>query len=191
MRKMIVLNRISVDGYFASNEQATWGMDWFVQDPEVDMATHERIHASTLVLGGATFRGFEMMWVPVLRNPNASQPMKALAQELTAMRKVVFSKSLVASEWDNTEFHRGGLLDVVSELKQEEGADILVLGSGTIVQQMAQAGLVDEYMFIATPVVAGGGKALFANVPQQKLVLKEVKGFASGNALLHYEVQKR
>lgn len=190
MRRMIVLNRISVDGYFASNEEATWGMDWFVQDPEVDMATHERIQADTLVLGGATFRGFERMWVPLLGDPHAPPPLKALAQELTAMKKVVFSERLVASQWENTQSFTGKLAEVVADLKQQEGSDILVLGSGAVVRQLAQEHLIDEYLLIGTPVVAGRGKALFTDVPQQKLTLREVKGFASGNVLLHYEVQR-
>lgn len=190
MRKIIVLNRISLDGYFASNDQATWGMDWFVQDPEVDMATHERIHADTLILGEVTFKGFEMMWVPLLKDPNAPQPMKALAQELTTMKKVVFSENLTTSDWENTEFHSDKLPEVVAELKKQKGADIMVLGSGTVVQQLAREGLVDEYMLIETPVIAGEGKPLFKDVPQQKLTLKEAKSFASGNLILHYEVQK-
>jgi dihydrofolate reductase len=188
LRKVIVLNRISVDGYFASNDQAAWGMDWFVQDPQVDMATHERIHADTLLLGGVTFKGFEMMWVPVLNDPNALQPMKALAQELTNMKKVVFSKTSTKSEWENTDFHAGKLEEIVDALKKEEGADIMVLGSGSIVQQLAKAGLVDEYLFIETPVIAGEGKTFFKDVPQQKLQLKEAKSFDSGNVILHYLV---
>jgi dihydrofolate reductase len=190
MRKVIVLNRISVDGYFASNDQAAWGMDWFVQDPEVDKATHERIHADTLLLGGITFKGFEMMWVPVMKDPNAPQPMKALAQELTNMKKVVFSKTITESEWENTNFHAGELEETVAALKKEDGADIMILGSGTIVQQLAKASLIDEYLFIETPVIAGGGKTFFKDVPQQKLQLKEAMSFDSGNIVMHYEVTK-
>lgn len=190
MRKVIVLNRISIDGYFASNDEATWGMDWFVQDPEVDMATHERIHADTLILGEITFKGFEMMWVPILKDPNAPQLMKALAQELTNMKKVVFSKNIKESEWENTEFHTDKLEETVAALKEEDGADIMILGSGTIVQQLAAASLIDEYLFIETPVIAGEGKPLFKSVPQRKLQLKEAKSFASGNVILHYEVAK-
>jgi dihydrofolate reductase len=190
MRKVIVMNRISIDGFFASNDQATWGMNWFVQDPEVDKATHSAVKADTLLLGETTFKGFEMMWVPVLKDPNAPQPMKALAQELTDMQKVVFAENTTDTEWANTTFHKDGFAQVVRDLMEQDGADIMVLGSGTIVQQLAREGLIDEYLFIETPVIAGEGKPLFKDVPHQNLKLLQAKGFASGNVLLHYEVQR-
>ncbi|MFC5649591.1 dihydrofolate reductase family protein [Paenibacillus solisilvae] len=68
--------------------------------------------------------------------------------------------------------------------------DILILGSGTIVQQLANEGLIDEYLFIMTPVVAGEGKPLFKHVKQFGLTLLETKAFRSGNVLLHYELKK-
>nr|WP_244527529.1 dihydrofolate reductase family protein [Lihuaxuella thermophila] len=71
------------------------------------------------------------------------------------------------------------------QLKNGEGADILIFGSGTIVQQLANEGLIDEYLFILTPVVAGEGKPLFKDVKQFPLTLLGAKAFKSGNVLLH------
>jgi dihydrofolate reductase len=190
MSKIVVLNRVSLDGYFASTDQATWGMGWFVQDPEVDAFTHQRISADTLLMGGATFRGFEMMWVPALKDPNTPEPMRAIAQELTAMTKVVFSRQLTASDWDNTEFHSDGLEATAERLRASDGADVLVLGSGSIVQQLAAKDLVDEYVIIETPVIAGEGKRMFATERTQPLTLLTAKSFGSGNVVLHYEVQR-
>lgn len=190
MRKIVVMNRVSIDGYFASLNQKTWGMDWFIGDPEVDKAVHERESSDMLIMGGTTYRGFERSWVPVLKDPNAPREMKEVAEELTSMTKVVFSKTLKENEitWENTKLLKGNLVDEVKKLKQEKGSDILIFGSGSIVQQLANAGLIDDYFFILTPVVAGEGKPLFKDVKQFGLKLLEARSFQSGNVLLHYTI---
>lgn len=193
MRKIVMLNRVSMDGFFASRNQKTWGMDWFVQDPEVDKAAHALVAGDsppdTLILGGITYRGLERSWTPWLKDPKAPKQMKAVAEELTGMNKVVFSKSLKKGEitWENTQLHATNLIKVVKNLKQGKGAGIMIMGSGTIIQQLANAGLIDEYVFIVTPVVAGEGKPLFKDVKQFGLKLLSTKSFKSGNDLLHYE----
>jgi dihydrofolate reductase len=189
MRRVCMLNSVSIDGYFASNNEKTWGMDWFVPDPAVEASAHQLIHANTLILGEETYLGFERSWVPFLKDPEAPKEMKKVAQELTAINKVVFSKKLKETTWENTELHDGNLSLVVKELKSGEGPDILVLGSGTIVQQLTQEGLIDEYFFILTPVIAGQGKPLFPGVNQLGLTLMSAQSFDSGNLLLRYQKQ--
>ncbi|MBC7876576.1 MAG: dihydrofolate reductase [Anaerolineales bacterium] len=196
MRKIVMLNRVSIDGYFASLNEKTWGMDWFVQDPKVDKAAHKvgdsDTPPDTLILGGTTYRGFERSWVPQLKDPKAPKQMKAVAEELTNMTKVVFSKTLKENDitWENTRLFNGNLAEEVRKLKQAKGAGIMIMGSGTIVQQLANEGLIDEYVFIVTPVVAGEGKPLFKEVKESKLELVETKAFKSGNILLHYKTGK-
>ncbi|MGP4078628.1 dihydrofolate reductase family protein [Pseudalkalibacillus sp. R45] len=186
MRKVKMINRVSIDGYFASLNEMTGGMDWFVLDNDVDKTTHEMVKADTLIVGKNTFELFEASWPPVLRDPNAPKEMKALAQELTDMRKIVFSETMKKSHWENTEFFSGDLTEVVIKLKQEEGTDILIMGSGTVVQQLTNACLIDEYVFIMTPVIASRGKPLFKEVDQNELTFLKAKSFVSGNVLLHY-----
>jgi dihydrofolate reductase len=196
MRKIVMLNRISGDGFFASLKKKSWGMDWFVQDPDVDKAAHKLeggdSQPDTLLLGGTTYRGFEKSWTPWLTDPKAPKAMKAIAEELTKMTKVVFSTTLRKGDitWDNTELHAGNLLSVVEALKQGSGAGIMIMGSGTIVQQLATKGLIDEYVFILTPVIAGEGKPLFKDVKQFGLTLLSTQSFDSGNVLLHYGLAK-
>jgi dihydrofolate reductase len=125
-----------------------------------------------------------------MKDPNAPKEMKAVAEELTNMTKIVFSKKLKEAAWENTKLFDGNLVEVVRKLKDEEGSDILIMGSGTIVQQLANEGLIDEYLFIITPVVAGEGKLLFKDANQFGLTLVETKAFKSGNVLLHYELKK-
>ena len=193
MRKVVMLNRISMDGFFASLNEKTWGMDWFVPDPEVDKAAHELGDSSDtplLLLGGITYRGFERSWVPKLKDPNAPKELKAVAEELTQMTKLVFSKTLKEVTWENTRLFNGNLIEEIRKLKQEQGADIMIMGSGTIVQQLANESLIDEYAFIVSPVIAGKGKSLFKDVKQQDLELISTKDFKSGNLLLHYRTKK-
>jgi dihydrofolate reductase len=190
MRKVKMINRVSIDGYFASLNEMTRGKDWFVPDNDVDMTTHEMVKADTLLAGRETFELFEASWPPILNDPNAPKELTALAQELTDMRKVVFSKTVKESDWENTEFYSGGITEVVNKLKEEEGSDILIMGSGTVVQQLTNAGLIDEYVFIMTPVIAGGGKPLFKEVDLNTLTFLKAKSFASGNVLLHYSAAK-
>jgi len=111
MNKIKMLNRISIDGYFASLNEESSGMDWFIHDPEVDKAAHAiGGKMNTLILGGATYRLFERSWVPFLNNPNAPSHLKEIAEELTGMTKIVFSKTLKGSDWEIPEFMATTLL---------------------------------------------------------------------------------
>lgn len=196
MRKIIMLNRVSMDGFFASLNMKSWGMDWFVQDPKVDKAAHNLIGQSSdprlLLLGRITYKGFESTWVPQLTDPGAPKEMKATAEELTEMGKIVFSKTMREDEitWKNTRLFKGNLVEEVKKLKQKKGGDILIMGSGTIVQQLSKEDLIDEYVFITTPVIAGEGKPLFKDSKQISIKLLSTKSFDSGNVLLHYEIEK-
>lgn len=141
-------------------------------------------------MGGATYRGVERCWAPLLNDPDAPEPLKEVARELTAMTKVVFSKTINDANWSNTQIFDGGLAEVVLELKRHANSDILLLGSGSIVQQLAHERLIDDYIFIVSPVVAGEGKPLFPYVNQLDLALIEARTFDSGNVLLHYMLKK-
>lgn len=190
MRKVVMLNRVSIDGFFASPNEMTGGMDWFVPDPEVDKAVRGlgSTPADTLLLGAKTYAMFQHSWVPMLKDPNAPGELKAVAQELTNMTKIVFSHTLTSSSWANTRFVDSDLPGTVRDLKREKGSGIMIMGSGTIVQQLTDAGLIDEYAFIVSPVIAGKGKALFRDVEQRGLVLVSSRSFATGNVVLQYVV---
>ncbi|MDF2658398.1 MAG: dihydrofolate reductase [Paenibacillus sp.] len=191
MGKLKMLNRISIDGYFASVNEASFGMEWFIHDPEVDKAAHEiGGKMDTLILGGSTYRLFERYWVPVLKDPHAPKHLKDVAQELTDMTKVVFSRRIKESYWENTQIYDDNPIEIVRLMKQRSNPDILMLGSGSIVQQLARESLIDEYIFIITPIVAGEGKPLFQFVEQFELNLRGAQAFESGNVVLHYLVKK-
>ena len=79
MRKVIVFNRVTVDGFFAGPKGE---IDWFVQDPKVDKAAHASMHPDTLLLGRLTYQMFAGYWPNVAADPNAPEGARIMANEL-------------------------------------------------------------------------------------------------------------
>lgn len=187
MRKIIVLNRVSLDGFFTGPKGE---IDWFIPDPEVDKAAHGAPSSSgqpnALLLGRVTYDMFVHYWPFVAKDPHAPEGARTTANELSQMTKVVFSRTLEASAWENTVLVKDHMIQKVREMKQQPGSDILIFGSGTIVQQLAKAALIDDYLIVLTPVILGAGKPMFADVQKTSLRLVDAKSFSSGNVLLHY-----
>jgi dihydrofolate reductase len=183
MRKVIVFNRVSLDGYFTGPNGE---IDWFVHDSEVDKTAHARMHPDTVLFGRVTYQMFEGYWPGVGRDPNATKEARALSDELNQMTKVVFSNTLKGVTWENSKLVKNDVPGEVRKLKQGDGPDMVIFGSGTIVHQLAQQGLVDEYMIVVTPVILGAGRALFGSLTKNNLKLLYAKSFGSENVLLHY-----
>ena len=188
MRKVVVINRVSLDGFFAGPHGE---MDWFIPDPEVDKALHEggtdTVPADTVLFGRVTYQLFEAHWPKAASDPNAPEGERATGRELNAMTKVVFSRTLQEVNWVNSQLAKGDLASEVQKLKRGAGGTMLIFGAGTIVQQLAAAGLIDEYMLCVTPVILGAGKSMFIGVNRQQLKLVKARDFKSGNVLLHYK----
>lgn len=188
MRKVTVLNRISLDGFFAGPNGE---IDWFIPDSEVDKAAHEIIHSDTLLLGRVTYQMFVGYWPAVGTDPHAPPEARRTAEELNQMNKVVFSRTLEEVTWENTELVKRDVTDRVQGLKQGNGPDITIFGSGTVIQQLTKAGLIDEYLLIVSPTILGKGKPLFEGVSPVSLKLVEARNYKSGNVLLHYSTDKK
>jgi dihydrofolate reductase len=191
MKKVIVLNRISIDGFFAGPNGE---IDWFVRDPEVDKAVHEPTAnepagTGTILLGRLTYQMFENFWPHVAKDPNAPKELLATAKELDELTKVVFSTTLKETTWQNSKLVKGDIAGEVQRLKQDNGPAMMIFGSGTIIQQLANQGLIDEYLLIVTPVILGAGKPLFKDVTRSNLELINSRSFASQNILLHYRIR--
>jgi dihydrofolate reductase len=193
MRRIVMFNWVSIDGFFAGPNGE---IDWILRDPEVDRALRESgsgettsaaAGSDTMLLGNVTYTMFENTWPHIASDPNAPEAMHQMADEVARMTKVVFSQSRKETPWENSRLLRGNLIQEVEKLKQGDGAPILIFGSGTIVQQLTDAGLIDEYFIAMTPVILGKGKPLFGNVQKKSLNLLDTKNFKSGNVLLRYE----
>jgi dihydrofolate reductase len=187
-----MINWVSLDGFFAGPNGE---IDWMIQDPEVDQALHEpkageteSAGSDTMLLGNVTYTMFENSWPQIAKDPNAPDELHKLADEVIGMTKLVFSRTRQEVPWENSILFHGNLVEEVEKLKQAKGTSIIVFGSGTIVQQLTNSGLIDEYYVAVTPVVLGKGKPLFGNVERLNLRLVETRSFKSGNVLLRYEV---
>ena len=102
--------------------------------------------------------------------------------------KVVFSRSLNKAEWNNTRLVKDNMQEEVRRLKEQPGKGLTILGSGAIVSQLAQSGLIDEYGIVVNPVVLGQGTPLFKGIARRlDLKLIDARTFRNGNVLLRYE----
>jgi len=187
MRKITMLNWMSVDGYYADSNG---GIDWMQEDIDVDKYLHgtpnQDEKPGTVIFGRVTYQLFESVWPKMAADPKAPKAMRDTGEQLDQMYKIVFSKTLEQVTWKNTWLIKGDPAEETKKIKNSEGTDIMIFGSGTIVQQLSNAGLIDDYLIVMTPVVLGNGKKLFENVNKINLKLKEAKDFKSGNVILHY-----
>jgi len=187
MRKVYMFNRTSVDGFFTG---PGGNIDWFIHDPQVDQALHKMMNLDTVLFGRLTYQMFESYWPGVARDPHAPEGERAMGNELNQMTKLVFSTTLDNVTWENSKLFKHNVVDEVRQLKHSQGADIVIFGSGSIVQQLACEDLIDEYLILVTPVVLGAGKSLFSGVDKSNFKLLEARSFQSGNVLLHYGIGK-
>lgn len=185
MRKLIVFNHVSLDGYFTDAN----GDMRFAQNPIPDAEWDAFVSSNagaggTLVFGRVTYDLMVSFWP----TPMAAQQMPDVAERMNSLPKVVFSRTMHEAAWQNTKLVKSDPADEIVKLKNEAGADMVIFGSGMIVAQLTQAGLIDEYQFVIDPVVLGNGRTMFDGL-KGKLTfkLKSSRTFANGNVLLSYE----
>ncbi|MCY3834311.1 MAG: dihydrofolate reductase family protein [Chloroflexi bacterium] len=183
MSRLIVYNRISLDGYFAGPNGE---IDWFVHDPEVDAVAHEVYKADALLFGRVTYQLFEAFWSHIAEDESADPTWRATSRELNNLPKLVASRSLSETTWINSSLLAGDLIEEARRLKAENDGTLAIFGSGSIVKQLAAADLIDEYLIIVTPFICGSGLKMFEGDIGARLRLLKCWDFASGNVLLHY-----
>jgi dihydrofolate reductase len=183
MPRLIVFNNVTMDGYFVS---ADGDMSWaHKNDDEWNAFTEENATGDgALVLGRVTYDLMVSFWP----TPIAAEMMPVVAERMNSLPKIVFSRTMDEASWRNTRLLKGDLVTEVRELKDGDGPDMTILGSGTIVAQLAEAGLIDEYQIIVSPVVLGAGRTMFAGVPERlNFRLTKTRAFGNGSVLLCYE----
>jgi dihydrofolate reductase len=175
MRKLIVFNMVSVDGFFVDSEG---DMRWaHKNDAEWNAFTSGNASGSgVLVFGRITYELMASYWPTAM----ALQNSPVVARGMNEMPKIVFSRTLDKVSWSNTKLIKGDLAAEVRKLKQESGPDMVILGSGSIVSQLTQENLIDEYQLALSPIVLGKGRTLFEGV-QEKLNLKRTNSRTFGN----------
>jgi dihydrofolate reductase len=185
MRKLSVFNSVTLDGYFAgTNGDISWAHN-SSEDAEFDAFVVDNAKAGGMLLfGRITYELMASYWP----TPEALERDPAVAERMNSLPKVVFSRTLAKASWSNTELVKGDLGAEVRRMKEAPGGDMTILGSGSIVSQLAQMGLIDEYQVVVIPVVLGRGKTMFDGI-KEKLTLKlaRTRSFGNGNVFLCYE----
>lgn len=172
MRKLIVCNIISLDGYYEGPGKNVMALPF---DEAFDEYNAERLRAAdTLLLGRTTFVGFKNYWPPVADNPGVRPVEREISRLNTAIEKVVISDSLTpknTAPWNsNTRIvKRADVHKEITKLKSQRGKDILVFGSRTLWNDLLTDGLVDELHLMIGPALLGEGTPVFKGRSPVKL----------------------
>ena len=183
MRRLIVFNQVSLDGYIAD---AHGDMSWaHKDDPEWNAFAAENAGGDgVLLFGRVTYDLMASYWP----TPAARKSAPEVAEGMNRMQKVVFSRKMKKAAWQNTTLVKKDIVSAVSKMKNERGPGMVILGSGSIVSQLTEAGLIDEYQMIVNPVVLGKGKTMFDGIKKKvTLRLTRTRPFTNGNVVLWYD----
>ena len=200
MRKLIVSDAMSLDGYYegpGKNVMALFDYRWEVYptDESFDAYNAERLRAAdTLLLGQVSYEGFKGFWSSVADDPDATPIQREISRLNNAIDKVVISDSLTSKEtapWHNTRIiSRADAHEQIAELKGQPGRDILVFGSHTLWNDLLAHDLVDELHLMIGPVVLSAGTPLFDGQLAVSLRLIDTRTWdGSGNVLVRYEAR--
>ena len=183
VRTLSVFDSISLDGYFTDGSNDTsWAHS---RDPEWQRFSAENAGGEAeLLFGRKTYDMMAGFWP----TSQALQTMPDVAQGMNRMRKIVFSRTLDKADWQNTRLVKGDLATEVARMKREPGPGMVILGSGQIVAQLTQAGLIDSYQIVVVPILLGKGRSLFEGVTgKPRLKLTKTRAFGNGNVVAWYE----
>jgi dihydrofolate reductase len=182
MRRLIAFLTTSLDGFFAD---AAGDMSWAHQsDPEwLEFVQGNASGGGTLIFGRVTYEIMIRYWP----TPMAKQQNPVVAEGMNSAPKFVFSRTLAEATWQNTQLIKSDLAGEIHKLKQQDGSDMCILGSGTIVTQLAEARLIDELQIVVSPILLGKGKTPFETLKQRlPLKLLKTRSFQNGNVIHYY-----
>lgn len=183
MRKLIAAMNMTLDGYC---DHTAMGADDEIHDHYAELLRN----SGAALYGRITYHLMEY-WRTVLENPTGNKAMDDFAVTMDNIPKIVFSNTLKNVDWETARLATRGLEEEVLELKQQEGKDILV-GSPSLIVQLAKLGLVDEFQLGVQPTVVGSGLPLFKNITDRiDLKLLKTKTFGCGAVFFYYEPTNR
>src|SRR5262245_26067453 len=193
-RRIVTFEWVTADGYFAASDG---GLDWVVPDDvQARMAAQGMAEFDTLLFGRRTYQLFEGFWrnavvdeAGTVADPHhpgrRSTEHGVIATALHRMTKLVFSRSLPEATWANSRLLREFDADEIAAMKMEPGKDMIVFGSGSIVRQLSQHGLIDEYQFAVCPVLLGSGRLLLrAARARVRPRFLQARGLPSGDVMV-------
>lgn len=185
MQRLISFTQITLDGYFTGrNGDLGWAHEGQQNAEWNAFVAGNASGGGQLLFGRITYELMASYWP----TPVALERDRAVAEGMNRLPKVVFSRTLDKVSWDNTRLVQDDPATEVRNMKHAPGEGMVILGSGSIVSQLAQANLIDEYQVVVKPVALGAGRTMFDGL-RQKLALKltKTRAFTNGNVLLCYE----
>ena len=178
MRNLVVTEFMSLDSVM---EAPAWTFPYW-NDEIARFKGDESNAGDALLLGRVTYEGFAAAW------PESTDEG---APYFNNVRKYVVSTTLDTVEWNNSVLIKDNIAEEITRLKQQDGGDIVVHGSATLVQTLMQHDLVDRYRLLVYPLVVGTGKRLFDAATTATLKLVESRSFSSGVVALVYEPERK
>jgi dihydrofolate reductase len=184
MRKIIVSNYVSLDGFFAGPNGE---IEWFVWDEETaDYSKGLAASIDTILFGRVTYQLMASYW------PTVTTEDPVITEYMNRSAKIVFSRTLEKADWENTRLIKAMDKEEILNLKKQPGRDMVIYGSGSIVSTLSRWGLIDDYRIFVNPIVLGSGKPLFKGWNERlKLKLLSTKTFHCGIVLLHYGLETK
>jgi dihydrofolate reductase len=183
MRKVIMFNLITLDGYFAG---LNGDISWHQVDEEFNEYSILQLQSSGgLIFGRITYQLMANYWPTI----QAKEDDPTVAELMNSLPKYVFSKTMKLVEWNNTQLLQGEAVDEMRGLKQQPGKDLFIFGSANLSQTFIQNRLIDEFRIMINPIILGDGIPLFINSGEYlKMNLINSKTFKNGNILLDYQL---
>jgi len=180
---------ISLDGFVAKKNGE---LDWFENvDEHLSFLNELLPSADSIMLGRVTYEMFNNHWPSIETNPIASVDEKKYSQWYNNVTKIVLSKTLRELKEKKAILVENNSISTIKTLKTQPGKDILLFGSPTVGQLLAQENLIDEYLIFINPAVFGTGIPMFnTNTNLTRLKLLETKTISNGEVALRYEVKK-
>ena len=189
MRKLKLQVQMTVDGYIAGLNGEMDFMVWNWDDELKQYVKDITEPVDCIILGRKLAEGFIPHWATVAANPD--DPEFTAGKKFTDTPKVVFTKTLDKSEWDNTVLAKGDLVDEITKLKKQDGKDIIAYGGATFVSALIKQGLIDEFHLFINPTAIGKGMTIFKVLDrQQNLTLVKSISFDCGIVVLNYEPKR-
>ena len=187
MRKLVIFLHTSLDGIVEGpNGPMDIGFIHYNEELE-NFANQVLSSAQTILWGRATYEMMYQYWPTMLDNPEASDHERKHAAWIDSVEKWVCSRSLKSLDWNNASLLSGDIVSQIKERKNQEGGDIVVLGSPRLAKFLLKEKLVDTVKLTVSPVLVGGGLPLFEDL-SEKLELTSSQTLSSGVLCLTYDV---
>ena len=179
MRKVIAAFNMTLDGVC----DHTTG----IADEGLHQHYSDLIDNAGIILYGRTTYQLMQFWQTLLQNPSGKKSMDDFAISIDKIPKLVFSNTLKDTNWNSAKLSDRPLNEQVLELKQQLGKDILV-GSRSLIIQLLNSNLIDEFQICIHPIIEGQGLRLFDQIKDRiMLKLNKTKSLNSGATVFYYE----